>query len=150
MIIIKAKYDKNNQIKYITKVTKYKDESGEQEIQETEIFKKYYGNDQFWKLFLNDFLQAMGLISNSKQLDVILYIMKNLQSENNIFIGTYKNIEKETNISYKTIATTFKKMLENNFLEKKQNGVYQVSAKILIKGSQIKKNRLIINYENTK
>ena len=39
------------------------------------IQKTYYGRKNFWKLYLQDFLAVLGILE-SKQLDVICYIME--------------------------------------------------------------------------
>lgn len=140
-----------NNIKYIQKSTKYKSENGtEEELIETEIYKKHYGGDHFWKVFLADFLYAMGLLSNSRQIDVILHVMKNVNASENIFIGTYKDIEKATKVSYQTVAHAMQKMQEVDLITRVQNGVYKLSPKIMMKGNQNKKHRLTIEYEKAK
>lgn len=43
--------------------------------------------------------------------------------------------------------TTMKKLLENDFLRRVQNGVYQVNAKYIVKGNE-NKRRMVIDYYN--
>lgn len=113
-------------------------------IEVNQITKRAYGQKNFWKVYLLDFLQVLNLI-DSKQLDVLIYVLENTNSSNNTFIGTYKKIAKEVNTTEKTIATIFKKLQEQEFLKKVQNGVYQVSPLIMMKGSEHKK-QLLLNY----
>ena len=40
-----------------------------------------------------------------------------------------------------------KKLLENDFLRRVQNGVYQVNAKYIVKGNE-NKRRMVIDYYN--
>lgn len=143
-------YDKKNKIKFITKETKYKDETGEHTIQETEIYKKIYGSQHFWKIFLSDFLNALGLINNSKQLDVLFHVLSNTNQSTNIFIGTYNKITEEVGVSYQTVALIFKKMQENDLIVKVQNGVYKVNPSIMVKGDNSKRQKLIIEYQACK
>ena len=143
-------YNEKNKTKFITKETTYKDETGEHTIQETEMYKKIYGSQHFWKIFLSDFLNALGLISNSKQLDVLFHVLANTDQSNNIYIGTYKKITEEINVSYQTVALIFKKMQENNLITKLQNGVYKVNPAIMMKGSNSKRQKLVVEYENAR
>ena len=65
----------------------------------------------------------------------------------NQFIDTYRDIADKTGISYKTIATIFKKMLDNDLLTSKQRGVYMVNPTLIMKGDNIKKRKFIVEYE---
>nr|CDL67197.1 unnamed protein product [uncultured bacterium] len=111
-----------------------------------QIIKRFYGQKQFWKVYLMDFLSILGIF-DSKQLDVFIYILENTEPANNTFIGTYDKIEKNTGVSRPTIAKIIKKLQEHKFINKIQNGVWQVNPRIMMKGSEFKKS-LIINYYN--
>lgn len=113
-------------------------------IEVDQITKRSYGQKQFWKVYLLDFLQVLGIL-DSKQIDVLIYILENTNSSNNIYIGTYRKIAKNTNVSLDTVRRVIKKLQENNFLSKIQNGVYQISPLIMLKGSEHKK-QLLLNY----
>ena len=45
----------------------------------------------FWKLYLGDFLPVLGIVE-SKQVDILIYILENTQPSTNMFVGTYKTI----------------------------------------------------------
>ena len=90
------------------------------------------------------FLQVLGIL-DSKQVDILVYILENTEPANNTFVGTYARIQKETGISQMTISRVLKKLQDANFLKKIQNGVWQVSEQIMMKGSEHKK-QLLINY----
>ena len=143
-------YDDKNKTKFITRETIYKDESGEHTLQETEIYKKIYGSQQFWKIYLSDFLNALGLRNKNKQLDVLFHVLENTDQASNIYIGTYQKITKEMDVSYQTVAIIFKKMQENNLITKIQNGVYKVNPSIMVKGGESKRQRLVVEYESLK
>ena len=145
----KEEYSEIAKIKYITKSTKYIDETGEGVMTETEVYKKYYGGPHFYRVWLSDLLHHLGLINNSKQMDVLFYVLDNVNSDN-LFIGTYRDVSQKTGISYATVATIFKKMIENDLITSKQRGVYMVKPTLLMKGDNIKKHRLTIQYENVK
>ena len=64
-----------------------------------------------------DFMSVLGII-DSKQLDIFIYIAENTNPSTNTFIGTYKKISKDVNVSQPTISTIMKKLQANNFIKK--------------------------------
>lgn len=112
-----------------------------------QITKRTYGTKNFWKCYLMDFLTVLGII-DSRQLDIFIYIVENTQQANNTFIGTYKKISKDTGCSSTTIARIMKKLQENNFIKKVQNGVWLVNPNILMKGNDTKRQILLSYYES--
>lgn len=112
-----------------------------------QITKRTYGTKNFWKCYLMDFLTVLGII-DSKQLDVFIYIVENTQQANNTFIGTYTKIAKDVRVCRQTIATIMKKLQENNFIKKVQNGVWLVNPNILMKGNDTKRQILLSYYES--
>lgn len=122
-------------------------ETGEK-IYAEQITKRAYGQKQFWKIYLMDFLHILGL-ADSKQIDVLIYILQNTEQANNTFVGTYKKIAREANVSEPTIAKIMKKLQENHFIIKIQNGVWQVSPNIMMKGSDHKKSLLLNYYDDS-
>ena len=113
-------------------------------IEVDQITKKVYGQKNFWKLYLSDFLPVLGIVEN-KQVDILIYILENTQPSNNMFIGTYKTIRENTKASETTIAKVMKKLQEQKFLKKIQNGLWQVSPNIMMKGNENKK-QLLLSY----
>ncbi len=112
-----------------------------------QITKRTYGTKAFWKCYLMDFLTVLGII-DSKQLDVFIFIVENTQQANNTFIGTYKHIAKQVGVSEPTISKIMKKLQENNFIKKVQNGVWLVNPNILMKGNDTKRQILLSYYES--
>lgn len=112
-----------------------------------QITKRVYGTKNFWKVYLMDFLMVLGII-DSRQLDVFIYIVEHTEPSNNIFIGTYDAIGKDTGASRQTIAKIMKKLQSNNFIRKKQNGVWYVNPNILMKGNDTKRQILLSYYDN--
>ena len=142
-------YNSNIQTLIGTKKKTLIDQETGEIIEVDQITKRTYGQKNFWKVYLLDFLQVLNLI-DSKQLDILIYILENTNPSTNIFIGTYKKIAKEVKTTEKTISIIFKKLQENNFLKKVQNGVYQVSPLIMMKGSEHKKQLLLNYYDDEK
>lgn len=142
-------YSEDAKIKYISKSTKYIDETGEHTMTETEVYKKYYGGPHFYRVWLSDLLYHLNLISNSRQMDVLFYILDNVNSDN-LFIGTNRAIAEATKASTKTVNVIIKKMIDADLMSMKQRGVYMVKPTLLMKGDNIRKHRLTIEYENIK
>lgn len=148
-----AEYDKS--LEYIsqtqTLVGQKKRELVDRETGEViwvdQITKRTYGTKNFWKCYLMDFLTVLGII-DSKQIDVFIFIVENTQQANNTFIGTYKHIAKSVGVSEPTISKIMKKLQENNFIKKVQNGVWLVNPNILMKGDDTKRQILLSYYES--
>lgn len=118
-------------------------------IEVDQITKRALGQKQFWKIYLMDFLQVLGVL-DSKQIDILIYLLENTESSNNTFIGTYSKIQEEVGVSRPTVATVMTKLQENGFIKKVQNGVWQVSPNIMMKGSEHKKSLLLNYYDDSK
>lgn len=114
-------------------------------IEVDQITKRALGQKQFWKIYLIDFLQILGVL-DSKQIDILIYILEHTEAANNTFIGTYTKIQSEVGVSRPTVATVMKKLQEHGFIKRIQNGVWQVSANILMKGNEHKKSLLLSYY----
>lgn len=112
-----------------------------------QITKRVYGTKNFWKCYLMDFLSVLGII-DSKQLDIFIYICENTNPANNMFIGTYSKIAKDVGCSQTTISKIMKKLQDNNFIKKVQNGVWLINANILMKGNDTKRQMLLSYYES--
>ena len=108
---------------------------------------KDVSSQNFWKIWLSDILTVLGIISNSRQLDVVLYVMGHIKQSDNTFVGTYDKIVEGCGVSRRTVVTTMKKLLEVDFLRRVQNGMYQVNPKYMLKGNE-NKRRMIIDYYN--
>lgn len=111
------------------------------------ILKKAYGQKAFWKLYMADYIQVILGSMDYKQLDVFMYISLNTQPSTNLFIGTYEKIMKDCNVSKDTVYKLLKKLIEHNFIKRKQNGVYMVNPNIVMKGNNTKQNLLISYYD---
>jgi predicted transcriptional regulator len=112
-----------------------------------QISKRVYGTKNFWKCYLMDFLTVLGII-DSKQLDIFIYIVENTNQGNNMFIGTYKKIAEDVGASSRTISIILKKLQDNNFIKKVQNGVWLVNPNILMKGNDTKR-QILLSYYNS-
>ena len=123
-------------------------ETGEQ-IFVDQITKRVYGSKAFWKMYLMDFLMVLGII-DSKQVDIFIYIVENTNQSNNMFIGTYDKISADVGVCRQTIAKIMKKLQDNNFIKRVQNGAWLVNPNILMKGNDTKRQILLSYYESDK
>lgn len=126
---------------------KYIDADTGEVILVDQITKHVRGIKEFWKVCLMDFLAVLG-ICDSKQLDIFIYIVMNTSQATNLFVGTYKKIAAEVNVSEPTIAKIMKKLQENNFIRRVQNGVWRVNPAVLMKGDERKRQMLLTYYES--
>lgn len=140
-------YSANTQTLVGQKQKQYLDMETGEVIHVDQIAKRVYGTKQFWKVYLMDFLGVLGIIDN-KQLDIFIYIAENTNQSNNMFIGTYKKIAKDVGVSAPTIAKLMKKLQENSFIKKVQNGVWLVNPDILMKGNDTKR-QILLSYYNS-
>lgn len=122
-------------------------ETGEK-ITVNQITKRVYGSKNFWKCYLMDFLTILGIV-DSKQLDVLIYIIENTHPATNIFLGTYERIMTNTGVSRPTVAKIMKKLQQANFIQKMQNGAWCVNPQILVKGGDFKQQILLSYYQDT-
>lgn len=111
-----------------------------------QITKMVYGTKNFWKCYLMDFLTVLGIL-DSKQVDIFIYIVENTNQSNNTFLGTYDKIAKDVGVSRPTIAKIMKKLQENNFVKRIQNGAWLVNPNILMRGTDAKRQILLSYYE---
>lgn len=120
-----------------------------EKLEVEQITKRIYGRKFFWKVYLCDFLQILGVL-DSKQVDILIYILERTNSATNVFIGTWKKIEQDLSVSHMTVSKVFRKLQESDFLTKVQNGVWMVSPAIMMKGKDFKQKLLIEYYDETK
>lgn len=135
--------------KVLTRTREYTDEDGNVGY-ETEMYKKVYSHGGWAKVWLTDLLFALGMVSNSKQMDVVFYILENVKLSENLFIGTIREIAEKVGVNKNTVNTAIKKMIEANIITKRMNGVYYVNPAFILKGSDGKQRKLTIVYNEAK
>ncbi|HED4594487.1 TPA: replication/maintenance protein RepL [Campylobacter jejuni] len=100
-----------------------------------------------WKrVYLENFMEILtGLYSSGKKLDIIEFILENLNSENQLTL-TQAQVMKKLGVSSKTIVETYKYLVDMDFMKKK-GSVFVVNPKYVCAFGSDKKNRTIaINY----
>ena len=91
---------------------------------------------------------VLGIIE-SKQLDVVIHILENTRPSTNTYLGSRKKIAQRTGVSLDTVGRIMKKLLDLKFLKMVQNGVYQVSPKILMRVSEQKRQVLLSYFDES-
>ena len=89
-------YNEEKQLLIKSQIRTFTDNDTGEVFEAEQIIKRFYGQKQFWKVYLSDFLEILGILQ-SKQVDILVYILENTDSSNNTFLGTYKKIAKGKN-----------------------------------------------------
>lgn len=113
-----------------------------------QITKRALGQKQFWKVYLMDFLQVLGIL-DSKQVDILIYILEHTEPANNTFVGSQKDIAEASKTSIQTVSKIMVKLQDHGFIKRIKNSVYQISPNIMMKGSEHKKSLLLNYYDET-
>ncbi|RTJ97262.1 replication/maintenance protein RepL [Campylobacter jejuni] len=98
------------------------------------------------RVYLEQFMEVLtSLYSSAKKIDIVEYILENLNSENQLTL-TQEQVMKATKVSRQTIVDTYKHLIEMDFMKKK-GSVFVVNPKYVCAFGSDKKNRTIaINY----
>lgn len=100
----------------------------------------------FHKLFMKNFLASLDIVSNQKT-KVAYWIIEHINKDN-MLIYSYRQIADATGISYQTVATTVKILLDADFLRK--NGkVIIVNPDIIFKGSASRRANILHTYKRS-
>lgn len=95
------------------------------------------------RVYLENFMEILtGLYSSTKKLDIIEFILNNLNSENQLTLTQEQVRKKCGNVSTKTIVELYKYLIDNDFM-KKQGAVFVVNPKFVCAMGSDKKNRMI-------
>jgi hypothetical protein len=116
------------------------------EIKEMQIINIEERDANFHKIWLGHILSSIDLIGNSKT-RLAFWILDNMDSQNQL-IGTHRKIAQETGMSTKTVTETLKILIDADFLQKVQNGVYRINPNILWKGGKNDRMSVLIDYQN--
>lgn len=140
-------YDADKQILLGTRKKEYIDKETGEVMMVEQTAKRVYAAKSFWKVYLHDFLNILGMFNN-KQVDILIYILQNTHPSTNYFVGTYAQIATKVNVSEPTIAKIMKKFQNANFIKKVQRGVWCINPNVLVKGDDNKRERLLEKYYN--
>ncbi len=110
------------------------------------FIKKTIESQNFVKVFMADFLVALGIL-NSKSVSVVCYILENVRYSDNTLIATKEQIAKGSGTSLRTVFNVLSKLQEVGFMKRQANGVYMINPNYILKGNE-NKRRIIIDYYN--
>ena len=110
------------------------------------FIKKTIESQNFVKVFMADFLVALGIL-NSKSVSVVCYILENVRYSDNTLIATKEQIAKGSGTSLRTVFNVLSKLQEVGFMKRQANGVYIINPNYVLKGNE-NKRRIIIDYYN--
>lgn len=110
------------------------------------FIKKTIESQNFVKVFMADFLVALGIL-NSKSVSVVCYILENVRYSDNTLIATKEQMAKGSGTSVRTVFNVLSKLQEVGFMKRQANGVYVINPNYILKGNE-NKRRIIIDYYN--
>lgn len=151
-IKIKEKKEVGITTEYIGTETYYKKSANGNLVPvEVELIQKKVSHSlrKGWRrVYLEQFMELMtGLYSSNKKMDIIEFIINNLDSENKLTL-TQAQVMEKVKVSKQTIVDTYKYLIENDFM-KKIGTAFVVNPKYVCAFGSDKKNRMIaIKYSN--
>lgn len=97
-----------------------------------------------WRRVYTDELNRVfiGLYNKARRIEVVEFIISNLNSENQLTL-TQKQVIEKTKIAKQTVVETYKHLVAVNFM-KKQGAVFVVNPKIIAAYGSDKKNGAIL------
>lgn len=101
----------------------------------------------FTKVWLNDLLSKLGIISNKKT-QFAYWFLDNLNRENMVCM-TYRQLAEKSKTSYETVSNTMSALIGANFIVKVNAGCYMVNPDVLFKGTKNSRENLLIQYNDT-
>jgi biotin operon repressor len=108
------------------------------------IFKVEDRDANFHKLWLWHIAAALDLIGNQK-IKILSYILANTQN-NNIFIGTMRDIAEKLETSKDTVNTTIQMLMDADILKRQQSGVYLINPEVIFKGGTNQRMDILYQY----
>ena len=145
--VVKKNRSKKARLQQIIGKKKFIDEDTG-EVVETIIIEKNVRQDyNFFKVWLLDLLNILEVVG-TKKMKVVNYIFENLNTQENLFIGTHEEISEKLGISRPVVSQTFKLLVDAGLMIKKQNGVYMLNPDIVVKGKTGKRINLLVKYKD--
>lgn len=138
-------YDESTKTAICTTVDEWVNVSTGERANFAQITKRIYGQKNFWKVYLMDFLAILGIM-DSRQLDVFCYVCENTHQGDNLFIGTQRQVAEAIGCSTKTVNIIFKKLISASFMTKVNISVYRINPDVLVRGNESKKQILLSYY----
>lgn len=90
----------------------------------------HYGQSKFFRIIKGEFFKAMSALDGSS-MKVALYIVDNCSHEN-VFYGTYKDLEQALSFSNKTIIVAMQKIQEHDIIRMIHKTQWMFNPKLAI------------------
>jgi DNA-binding transcriptional ArsR family regulator len=104
----------------------------------------------FVKVWLGHMLAALDEIGN-KKIEVVKFILENMDKRTNLLIMTQKEISEKSGVSYRTVNRTIKALEEADFLTPKgAGGVYYIFPGSIFRGGHKKRMNVLYKYYEAK
>lgn len=98
----------------------------------------------FYKVFMSDFLYCLDKIGNQKT-KIFCWVINNMDKDNR-FSYTYRQIAKETGVSYSVVAETMRTLLDADFF-RKDGKVLIINPDVLFKGTFKRRQQVCRQYD---
>ena len=98
----------------------------------------------FHKLWLANLMDAMEMFG-SKRLKIVMWLLNNAKHDNMV-IATQKEIAKGAGCSIRTVTDVMQTLVANDFLKRKQNGVYVINPAVIWKGGRGERVNVLWQY----
>jgi len=125
-------------------VKRYQDLETGEIIEAIEIVKKI-GRQGFMITYLSAIINLIETLGN-KKMQVVKYILSNMEKSNNALIITTRELAKKSNVGHNTVIETLK-ILENAKIISRKTGAVMVNPNLIHRGSQSKEQTLIAKFQ---
>lgn len=100
----------------------------------------------FHKIWLFNVINSINLIGNQK-IKFAFWLIDNMDTENKICM-TMRQMAEKSSLSLDTVRRTLKILQDNDFIIRKNIGVYQVNPDVIWKGGKNERLRILLDYHN--
>lgn len=101
----------------------------------------------FSKVWMKNFIMTLDIVGNAKT-KVCFWLIDHADNRNMV-IGTQRALADEIGVSYQTVNTTIKLLLDSDFLRRGQNGVYIINPDICFKGTHQARLNVLNQYSQS-
>jgi len=113
-------------------------------IEATQITKKL-GRQGFMITYLSAIVNLIEVLGN-KKMQVVKYILSNMETSNNSLIITTKELAQKSGVSEPTVLETLK-ILEKSDIIRRRVGAIMINSNLAHKGSENKEKALIARFQ---
>lgn len=121
-------------------------ETGEK-IYATAVYKRV-DTESFVKVQVRMLLEAFGCCQSKQAATVVAYIVQHTEFSKNLFLGSFSEIAKATEVSRATVATTMRDLQSHKLITRVRDGVYQLSPALAYRGDLDRRDYLIRFYKD--